>query len=238
VTVSLSEWLHRECRGEWEDLHAHPFLRELAAGTLPLEVFRFYLEQNLRYLPEYARCIAVGAAKSRDEEQLGWFEEALTNIVRNELPLNRSLLERVIDLGAEDRRGDVTMALANRAYTGFLHTVAWGGDTLEILTAILPCAWSYGEIAERLQAEIVPHPVYSDWVGFFATAEYAELVETMRGRLDRLGADATPATRAHLRDVFAEGSRLELGFWEMAYGQQQWPDSGIVAATAPPGTSG
>jgi thiaminase/transcriptional activator TenA len=232
VTGSLSTWLHDECAGEWEDLHAHPFLRELVAGTLPLEVFRFYLEQNVRYLPQYARCIAMGAAKAADDEQLEWFEEALTNIVRTELPQNRQLLERVIDLGAEDRRGAAAMAMANRAYTGFLLTVAWRGDALEILTAILPCAWSYGEIASRLEGEIAPHPVYADWVRFFAAPEYAQLVELMRSRLDRLGRDAGEATRARLLDVFREGSRLELAFWEMAYGLKQWSDMGAMAARA------
>ena len=35
----------------WEQLTAHPFVHEMAAGTLPLEKFQHYIEQNLLYLP-------------------------------------------------------------------------------------------------------------------------------------------------------------------------------------------
>jgi thiaminase/transcriptional activator TenA len=44
----------------------HPFITELAEGTLPLDKFRFFLEQDDFYLEEYKRCLALGAAKSRN----------------------------------------------------------------------------------------------------------------------------------------------------------------------------
>ena len=39
----------------------------MAAGTLPIESFRFYVEQNLMYLLEYARAMAIAASKAGDE---------------------------------------------------------------------------------------------------------------------------------------------------------------------------
>ena len=57
----------------WAALHAHPFLSELVHGVLPLEKFRFFIEQDLLYLPDFARCVAMGAAKSESEAELGFF---------------------------------------------------------------------------------------------------------------------------------------------------------------------
>ncbi len=57
----------------WEQLTAHPFVHEMAAGTLPLEKFQHYIEQNLLYLPQYSRALALGAAKSRDDDELRSF---------------------------------------------------------------------------------------------------------------------------------------------------------------------
>ena len=54
------ERFRADCTPAWEALHRHPFIRELAAGTLAPEKFRFYIEQNLMYLPEYARAMAIG----------------------------------------------------------------------------------------------------------------------------------------------------------------------------------
>ena len=111
----------------WDGLHAHPFLRELADGSLPLEAFRFFLEQDNLYLVEYARCLAMGAAKSRDDTQLRYFTVDLAQVLESELPSNTDLLARVIEMGAADRAGALGMAPANVAYTSYLQALAMRG---------------------------------------------------------------------------------------------------------------
>ena len=64
---TFSSRLRAQCDRIWAGLHAHPFLGELARGTLPLDRFRFFIEQDLLYLPAFARCMAMGAAKSARE---------------------------------------------------------------------------------------------------------------------------------------------------------------------------
>jgi thiaminase/transcriptional activator TenA len=223
VTDSLCARLREDSLPVWEQLAAHPFLTELAAGTLPAEKFRFYLEQNLMYLSDYGRAIAIGAARSAGDEELGSFARALDNIVATEIPENEELLARTIALGAEDRGGTRAMAPANLAYTSFLLAAAFRGGPLEVMTAIMPCAWSYGEIAAALLDGASEHPVYTAWLAFFASAEYAALIGRMRDELDALAArDGAPTGR--LAEIFRNGARLELGFWEMAYGLEQWSD--------------
>ena len=90
--LMICDRLRSDCDRVWEGLHAHPFIRELAAGTLPPDTFRFYVEQNLQYLPEYARTIALGAAKAEDSETMGCFAADLANIIDSEIPENRELL--------------------------------------------------------------------------------------------------------------------------------------------------
>jgi thiaminase/transcriptional activator TenA len=223
--AGLSARLHGECERIWAGLHAHPFLRELATGTLPLEKFRFFIEQDLLYLPDYARCMAVGAAKSRTEAELEFFTRELEGTVGLEIPNQRRTLDQLIELGAADRGGALGMAPANVAYTSYMLAVAAHGGPLEIVAAILPCSWSYVEIAERLAAEIADHPVYADWVRFYLTDEMSELVRAMRESFDAAGeAGLSPALRQRLAEIFAMSSRLEGSFWDMAYTLEQWPD--------------
>jgi thiaminase/transcriptional activator TenA len=215
----------------WDGLHQHPFLRELADGSLPLEAFRFFLEQDNLYLLEYARCLAMGAAKSRDDTELRYFTVDLNQLLESELPTNTDLLARVIEMGAADRGGALGMAPANVAYTSYLQALALRGGAMEIMAALLPCAWSYVEIAERLAAERTSTPeVYADWVGYFSLPATVEMVVSMRRDFDTLAREAglTTARRRELGEIFAMSSRLERGFWEMAYSLEQWPDLRIT----------
>ncbi len=227
--VSLTDRLRASCSEDWDALHAHPFIRELAGGTLPLDAFRFYLEQNLQYLVEYARAIALGASRADDTATMGMFSAELTNVLASEIPQNEALLQRAIDLGAADAGGARGMAPATVAYTSFLVGTAARGGPPEIMAAIVPCTWSYGDIGSRLHDEIAEHPLYADWIRFFGSPAYAEIVVAMRRDFEALAADAGPQLEARLCALFERAVRLELGFWDMAYDRQHWPD--LRAAT-------
>jgi thiaminase (transcriptional activator TenA) len=231
---SFCDEMRAGCADIWDGLHAHPFLSELAAGTLPLDKFRFFLEQDNFYLIDYARCLAMGAAKARDETELRYFTVDLNQVLDTELPSNHALLARVIDMGAADRGGALTMAPANVAYTSYMQALALRGGPLEIMAALLPCAWSYVEIAQRLAQEGATsgHAVYADWIAYFTLPVNVAMVASMRRdfdarvRMDNLGPDRC----RDLAQIFTTSSRLERGFWEMAYTLEQWPDLSIEDA--------
>src|SRR5215831_17303492 len=236
---SLSASLRAQSERVWEGLHAHPFLRELARGVLPLEKFRFFIEQDILYLPDYARCVAMGAAKSATEAELRFFAKQLDGTINVELPNQHRVLDQVCRLGAADRGGALGKAPANVAYTGFMLSVAAQGGPLEIMAAILPCAWSYAEIAGQLADQIADHPVYRDWVGFYTTDEVLGLVGRMRQSFDEMAAQAGPGPRTRRRraEIFTTSSRLEGAFWDMAYTLDQWPDL-TDSQGRPPGRAG
>jgi thiaminase/transcriptional activator TenA len=221
--TTFGEQLRSDCAVLWEELHVHPFIECLADGTLPPDTFRFYIEQNLQYLVEYARAMALAAGRAGDVETMRIFSADLTNIVEVEIPENRELLARVLELGARDLKGSEGMAPATVTYTGFLVETAATSRPVEVLAVIFPCAWSYGDIASRRRDQIVEHPVYSEWVRFFASPDYADLVERMQADFEWLVAcDEVPFER--LSSLFTTGVRLERAFWDMAYAREHWPD--------------
>ena len=228
--ASMSDSLRADSAGIWDSLHAHPFLRKLSDGTLPLDRFRFFIEQDDFYLEEYARCLGMGAARSRNDVELAYFTNDLLAVIQAELPSNRALLAQVIEMGAEDRGGGAMPAPANVAYTSYMQAVAARGGALEIMALLLPCAWSYVDIAVGLGPAPTTNEVYAGWVSFFASREVVEMVTGMRGDFDRSCRDAAldQSRRAELSRIFATSCRLELGFWEMAYRLERWPDLGAA----------
>jgi thiaminase/transcriptional activator TenA len=216
----------------WVSLHAHPFLRHVADGSLPLANFRFFIEQDLLFLPDYARCIASGVVKSADEAELRFFAAEMNATIDSELPHNRLLLDRLVSLGAESRAPASVMAPATLGYTSFLLAVGARGGPLEIMTALLPCIWSYFDLAARIGKVRSDHPVYSEWVGFYLIDENRQLLQRV---LDEFEVSAqrvapSPVMQDRLAEIFQASCRWELAFWEMAYRLQTWPDSAAPVA--------
>lgn len=208
----------------WDGLLAHPFVRGMAAGTLPAETYLFYVRQNLLYLPHYARAIAWGVAKSVDDAGLRAFARSLENILQVEIPQNERLRDRVAKLAGAEHPHAGEMAPATLTYVSYLLATAARGTALDIQALILPCAWSYGEIAQASRDDVVDHPVYAEWFAFFGSADYASLVARMRADMDERAAVAAEQDRERALEIFQDASRLEAGFWDMAYSMSHWPD--------------
>ena len=82
-------------RDAWAAAVSHPTVRAIAAGTLPHETFRGYFEQNIRYLEDYARAIALATAKAPDAAALDVLSRFLRQIVATEIPANLAFLHRL-----------------------------------------------------------------------------------------------------------------------------------------------
>ena len=220
--TSVCDSLRDGCKAIWHELHSHPFVNELAAGTLPERKFAFYIGQNIVFLRELARAMALGVAKADDEETMRAFAAIVSNIVDFELPQNRQLLAEVRRMvpGATE---EVTMAPGTLAYTRHLLTVAYEGRAADIMASLVPCAWSYGEIGKERLPDAPDHPVYRNWIEFFGGQEYWETLEEVKDKLEQLCDGMSERDLARIQDIFRTSSRLEQGFWDMAYGEKAWP---------------
>lgn len=223
VHPSPCESLRAECDELWRSLSSHPFPQELAAGTLPLARFAFFLEQDVAFLELTMRALGLGLARSRDEAEMRLLVEEAAQILDRELVEERDLLVHVQQL-AKIVPARVVPAPATIAYGGWLVATAVRGEALELLVALHPCVWSYAVIARELAPKSVEHPIYSDWLRFFAGEGYTGAVEARTAALDVLITPLPKAQIARLSRLFTTGTRLELLFWNMAYGLEHWPD--------------
>lgn len=223
VHDSACESLRADCDELWRSLSSHPFPSELAAGTLPLSRFAFFLEQDVAFLELTVRALGLALAHSRDEAEARLLVDEAAQIVERELAEERDLLVRVQEF-AKIAAAPVVPAPATIAYGGWLVATAVRGEALDLLVALHPCIWSYAVIARKLVPKSVEHPLYTEWLRFFAGAEYARAVEARTTALDALLAPLSEARIARLSRLFTTGARLELSFWNMAYGLEHWPD--------------
>jgi thiaminase (transcriptional activator TenA) len=214
-------YLRAEASTVWERLFSHPFVLGMAQGTLPPRAFGFYIGQNILFLQDLARTMALGVAKAGDEETLREFATATGRVLELELPENRALLVRVQALEPAASEASV-MAPTNLAYTRHLQTVGYRESSAHVAAALLPCTWSYGEIGQALVGRAVDHPVYAEWFRFFASAEYWTSVHAAQAQLRRLTAGLGPTDVQQMADIFITSSQLEYAFWDMALAEETW----------------
>lgn len=222
--MSFSEQLRLNSSSAWEALKGHPFVVQMASGTLPLNSFRFYIDQNLLYLPEYARALAIGVSGSENNAELVWFTEAVNNIVHVEIPENKLLRDKVAALGGASHSHAHIMAPATLAYTSYLLATAARTDSMGVMALILPCAWTYQDIAVANSEQAVNHPVYGEWLRFFSTDAYDAVVRSLQADMDSLANGITDERKQEVSQIFTNGVRLEQAFWDMAIKEEHWPD--------------
>ena len=68
--MGFAEELRRAAAPILEAILEHPYLNELASGTLPREIFRFYVQQDWLYLQEFTRTAAMTAARCPDVKEM------------------------------------------------------------------------------------------------------------------------------------------------------------------------
>src|SRR3984957_17967560 len=135
----------------WAAAVSHPMVAEIGAGSLPHETFRYYFEQNVLYLEDYARAIALIIGRAPDLAAVTVLTRFLGQIVDTELPANYAFLARLGGPSAPGGPGrpdpPAAMAPTTYAYTRHLLDTAGRHDLPPGLAAGLPRQWSAGERA-------------------------------------------------------------------------------------------
>jgi thiaminase (transcriptional activator TenA) len=215
-SISVSQALRERGKASWTAAVSHPMVVEIAAGTLPHQTFRRYFQQNVRYLEDYARAIALAAAKAPDRAALDVLSRFLRHIVGTEIPANLEFLAR-LGGSAGQLPGPAALHPVTYAYTRHLLCVCAQESCAAGLAALLPCQWSYAEIAQPLMAAPPADPVYADWIAMFGSPGYDALVAETTGLLDRLADPAGTGQWSRLSEVFSISIRYEGEFWDMAH---------------------
>ena len=218
----LTDALYAAAKPIWDAQLEHPFVRGIGDGSLDEALFRNWVIQDYAYLKEFARVFAWAVAKANRLESMGWYAAVLNLTLNTEMELHRKYAARFGLSPADLEAAEVWPT--TRAYTDFLVRTAADGDMADLLAALLPCAWGYVYIAERLAAGSPPSDQrYADWIAQYASAEFREAAEWLKAELNREAEGATAEKRKRLEQLFVQSSRYEWQFWEMCWRGEAWP---------------
>jgi len=204
------------------------FLRRLGDGTLPLDVFRTYIEQDSLYLAEYAKALALLATKAPDPQTAAFWATSAATAAVVETELHDGLLGGGV---LPERVREPEHSQACLGYVSYLTATASTEPYPVAAAAVLPCFWIYAEVGRRLAADAhevlaadPTHP-YAQWVTTYDDPAFHESVATARRLVDAAAEAATAEQREAMVRAFVVATRYEFMFWDTALNPQPWPAS-------------
>ena len=216
------------CDTIWEEIAplrqsilANPFLRELAEGTLEPESFRHYIVQDSLYLAEYARALAIAAARAPTAAGRLEFSDGAKVAVQVEEALHQAFFAQFGVTPQTAVQNEATPACLG--YTSYLSSLAATRSYEELIAGILPCFWVYWEVGCAIKPRAVSPNPYAAWIETYAAPSFGEATDRVRALVDEAAANASETTRAAMASAFRKAARYEWMFWDSAYRREEWP---------------
>ena len=215
--ADLFDQLRAEADAAWSAYVHHPFVEQMADGTLSQDAFRHYLIQDYLFLIHFARAYALAVYKGTTLAEMRSAHDGLKAILDVEMDLHVGLCAEwglsaeAVESAPESR--------ATTAYTRFVLDTGLRGDLLDLHVALAPCVIGYaeigGDLASRPGALAESNP-YAVWISEYSGDAYQDVAAGARQTLDKLAArSATEARFAQLCRIFSQATRLEADFWQM-----------------------
>lgn len=186
----------------------HPFCQELAEGTLPGNVFRHYLGQDLLYIEKDARAFLLTAEKATKEEHKKFLRGMADDGVEIERILHRELFPKFHATRPEK------MSPVCHDYTQFLLYQATNHSFETAISALLPCFWVYHENGMRIREKLLQPNPYQIWIDTYSGREYMNYVRQFVHIVDQVLHKSHPTVRQKMFKAFRTSTSYELAFFD------------------------
>ncbi|PXW71019.1 thiaminase/transcriptional activator TenA [Loktanella sp. PT4BL] len=207
------------CPGPWRDYTHHAFVEGLRNGSLSRASFLHYLVQDYVFLVHFARAWSLAVVKAETLDEMKICAGTVDALVNHEMALHVTTcaaqgIDEAALFGAVEE-------FENLAYTRYVMDAGLQGDFLDLMAALAPCCFGYGEIGLRLARSAAPDTPYRDWIDTYSDPEYQTVMASVGQMIDgaiarRLGPDPTTSQRwPNLQARFTTATRLEVAFWDM-----------------------
>ena len=218
--MSFTDDLWQQIKPVYDSILQHPFLKQLADGTLSRDRFVFYMKQDALYLQEFSKALAIAGGRAPSTEQMLFYVNSAHTCAVVERALHESYFR---DFGVTL---DTDRAPANFAYSSYLLAQAATNSYRVAIAALLPCFWIYREVGDALvtasTAALYTNP-YAKWLETYSSEEFSASVDKAIRFVDEAAAEANDRERAEMAQAFEYCARLEWLFWDAAWRQETWP---------------
>ncbi|GAX03658.1 thiaminase II [Secundilactobacillus pentosiphilus] len=218
--ITFTDQIHQAAAPFWQKSFEHPFIHELQAGTLPKDVFRYYLIQDRYYLSEFGKLHELIAEQVDDAHGKQFLLDGAQGLKDGEIAVREGFFEQ---LGiTPDEVASTPIAPTAYNYVNHMYAELYRGTPQQAIAGLLPCYWLYNQIGQHLVAQGSPVKLYQRWIETYDSDDYTDSVDQMIALTNRSADQADAALKGKMKTAFVRSSAYELAFWQMALDQQKW----------------
>lgn len=205
---------------DWKNYTQHEFVERIGKGSLERRLYLKYLMQDYVFLIHFSRAWALLIAKANSVNEMRLASKTLNSLVNEEIQLHVKTCNA--EGISEEELFKTEEELNNLAYTRFVLEAGYSGEFLDLLVALSPCVFGYGEIGLKLKSISKNDNQYIHWIDTYFSDEYQKLCMSVGELLDkaikdRLGNDfENNIIWPILNKKFLTATKLEINFWEMS----------------------
>ncbi len=207
------------CQNAWNAINPilnrikkHPFLMEMAAGSLPLHKFTRYLQQDRIYLSNYSVEFFKLAEMLPEGEMKDLFSQFAHDGMEAEEMMQNQLAQKYGCPDAPALQGTLD-------YMNFTRKFIDSEDLSLSMAAMLPCMWVYNEVGKYIMSieENGRENPYHEWISCYSSEMMDEGVKNTITLVNEMAAKESPQRRAAMRNAFVTATELEWRFWDQVY---------------------
>ena len=194
------------------------FVRGLIDGSLSMERFMFYIEQDALYIAEFGKVLAGIASKlDRTADRASFLSFAGDCIVAEEA-LHSSYLEK------NPTTASVEPTPTCLLYTSYLLKQLHQGPLPVAMASVLPCFWVYKEVGKHIAAnQTKDGNPFQAWIDTYSDAAFEAAVERAIDACNTAAERCTPSERSAMTAAYVLCTKMEWMFWDSAWKLESWP---------------
>lgn len=194
-----------------------PFIVGLMNGKLDKEKFKFYMQQDSKYLENFGKTLSLLASKSYDvKETISFIHFAETAIIAE-----RELHEFYFN-DFNIVPSDIIEPVIHH-YTSHIKATS-SFEAIDVgMASVLPCFLIYKKVGEYIyENQKNKNNPYQEWIDTYAGDDFDSVVKDAIRICDNLALNASTKIRTRMTEVFIVSARLEFEFWDSSYRIKKW----------------
>ncbi|MEA3505827.1 MAG: thiaminase II [Bacteroidota bacterium] len=194
----------------YTNLINHPFVNQLAKGTLPLQCFAHYLSQDVLYIRDDSKALKNLSKKATEPAEEEFFMSMAIDAIAIEQELHNHFLKNFNVLEA------TTKSPAIEEYTRFLIEHSEKSTYQVTAAALLPCFWVYNSLGNHIITNAKKHNIYKKWIETYEDGEYENYTKIFIKIVERLATNCNENKKKQMKEAFVQSTIFELNFFEEA----------------------
>ncbi len=190
------------------DLINHPFVNQLAKGTLPNKNFAHYLAQDILYIrDDYMTLLNLSEKVIKPIDQ-AFFKSLALDGIAIEQELHNHFLKHFKVEEAKEKSPVIA------EYTRFLIDHSENSSYSVTAASLLPCFWVYNMVGKQIINNASENNIYQKWIDTYKDDAYEIFTKTFIQTVEYFGNNTSANEKKLMQDVFVQSTKFELRFFE------------------------